>query len=459
MNDKKSSEDEFFVEDIGEEFDFGDDQSSEQKIPASGGSPRGPNKIVLTVALILIIGAGGYFGYKYFYAASPTGITTAEKKPSATQSTLPAPLSAKPVKTATDIKPTVQAPAPAQIPQSKPLTETPKTPPVIPQSQTTLTESEIAKAFSTEPSAGIKPPLPLPAEAPPTQTPLPAQIPKAPTQEEIKSPKSLLPAKTELTPAEPKEGSIQDLQKELFTPKPKEIPPHPMIQRGPAATQPTVKQMNPNVPVEVKVQPLEQVQIREIKTPPPPSVMEFEQINKTMEAMTQLNRHMENNLNQIKYLDAYTREISETVSKLNSQISAMDNRILALTNTATSLSKDVGSVRNEVGHVKQALGDEGLYFEATPPPVGLPMRGGAIRDENILINTAPKKCRVEDTLINAGEPEYALHAVIPGRAWLKSNTGQILTVTEGDAIGNYGKVLVIDPANGVVLTNSGISFR
>jgi intracellular multiplication protein IcmG len=45
---------------------------------------------------------------------------------------------------------------------------------------------------------------------------------------------------------------------------------------------------------------------------------------------------------------------------------------------------------------------------------------------------------------------YTVQAIIPGRAWLKNDSGETVTVAEGDIIKNYGKIIKIDPYDGVV---------
>lgn len=52
-----------------------------------------------------------------------------------------------------------------------------------------------------------------------------------------------------------------------------------------------------------------------------------------------------------------------------------------------------------------------------------------------------------------------VYAIIPGRAWLRSPNGKTLTVTEGDTLAEFGKVLKIDASNGVVITTSGVTLR
>lgn len=50
---------------------------------------------------------------------------------------------------------------------------------------------------------------------------------------------------------------------------------------------------------------------------------------------------------------------------------------------------------------------------------------------------------------------YNVQAIIPGRAWLKSDNGETITVAEGDTIRNLGRITKIDPYDGVVEINTG----
>lgn len=50
---------------------------------------------------------------------------------------------------------------------------------------------------------------------------------------------------------------------------------------------------------------------------------------------------------------------------------------------------------------------------------------------------------------------YNVQAIIPGRAWLRSDAGETVTVAEGDMIKNLGRVTKIDPYDGVVEVNTG----
>jgi hypothetical protein len=50
---------------------------------------------------------------------------------------------------------------------------------------------------------------------------------------------------------------------------------------------------------------------------------------------------------------------------------------------------------------------------------------------------------------------YSVQAIIPGRAWLKSDSGETVTVAEGDEIKNYGRITKIDPYDGIVQIDVG----
>lgn len=54
---------------------------------------------------------------------------------------------------------------------------------------------------------------------------------------------------------------------------------------------------------------------------------------------------------------------------------------------------------------------------------------------------------------------YFVQAVIPGRAWLRGADGSAITITKGDKIPGYGRVVAIDPYSGTVAMSSGIKLR
>ena len=152
--------------------------------------------------------------------------------------------------------------------------------------------------------------------------------------------------------------------------------------------------------------------------------------SETQESIKELKTTIENitndltaNVNQIKELQNNLKDISRSIGNVNSNINNVDSKILNLTNTVDSLSMNIKKYTQE-------------------------------EDLDLTVHVKPSE---PDLFSNT--PEYLVHAVIPGRAWLKSSSGQIITVTEGDSLGDYGKIALIDTANNLVRTSSGVVFR
>ncbi|HSW71434.1 MAG TPA: hypothetical protein VLH77_05590 [Gammaproteobacteria bacterium] len=58
--------------------------------------------------------------------------------------------------------------------------------------------------------------------------------------------------------------------------------------------------------------------------------------------------------------------------------------------------------------------------------------------------------------IQAGyKTNYTVQAIIPGRAWLRSENGETVTVAEGDVLKSLGRVTKIDPYDGTILIDTG----
>ncbi len=154
--------------------------------------------------------------------------------------------------------------------------------------------------------------------------------------------------------------------------------------------------------------------------------------NEIRNAIQNISDEMTINVNNIKQLETTISALNTTVEQLNKAINAMDNRVLGLTETVDALSQDLANV-------KKVMIDEDMDL-ASP---------GTVKFSN----------KKQTQPIGNSTPTYTVHAIIPGRAWLKSASGQIITVTEGDKIGDYGTVAVIDSANGLVRTSSGIILK
>ncbi len=72
------------------------------------------------------------------------------------------------------------------------------------------------------------------------------------------------------------------------------------------------------------------------------------------------------------------------------------------------------------------------------------------KQQQSVVVTSPSRASKSDA-----KQMYTVQAIIPGRAWLKSDAGDTVTVAEGDLLRDYGRVTKIDPYDGVVDIDTG----
>lgn len=147
------------------------------------------------------------------------------------------------------------------------------------------------------------------------------------------------------------------------------------------------------------------------------------------ENINELKTNIENITKELSFNATQIKELQDNLKEISHSISKVDTKILNLTNTIDTLS----------ANVKKYTQDEDLDLIANIKPS---------EASDLFANNSTKNT-----------PEYVVHAVIPGRAWLKSTAGQIITVAEGDVLGDYGKIALIDSGNNLVRTSSGVVFR
>jgi intracellular multiplication protein IcmG len=112
---------------------------------------------------------------------------------------------------------------------------------------------------------------------------------------------------------------------------------------------------------------------------------------------------------------------SAQVSQLQTQFQGVSNEVVELKQTLSALIKALEVLASQVQDLRQA--------QQLRPATFMPFKP---------------------------EVTYFLKAVVPGRAWLESTTGELITVKQGDAIPEYGTINKIDHNEGWVETSSGL---
>ena len=152
------------------------------------------------------------------------------------------------------------------------------------------------------------------------------------------------------------------------------------------------------------------------------------QTTQLQNAVDSITQEITANINQIKQLEVKINDLANALNKTNQNIGNIDAKMLGLTETVDSITRDVSNMKK------------------------------IIAEDDLDIASNSNKLTAEPKLTYK-PPEYSIHAIIPGRAWLKATSGQIVTVAEGDVIGDYGTIAVIDASNNLVRTSSGVSFK
>jgi uncharacterized coiled-coil protein SlyX len=188
---------------------------------------------------------------------------------------------------------------------------------------------------------------------------------------------------------------------------------------GSGAKNPDLFSAPPAAPVQPQVAP-----------PPKPAELEAleENVKKSQERMGKL--------------ESKFSELMDSMGSLNQGMSQVTRELSTISDSVQKLNKDVKTLKSQSqAPAQQAPAQQQQGLKQQP-------------DEKY--ETKP----VASGQMSVGStPTMSVHAIIPGRAWLKSKDGSTITVTEGDSLDRYGKVLVIDASNGVVITSSGVTLR
>lgn len=128
-----------------------------------------------------------------------------------------------------------------------------------------------------------------------------------------------------------------------------------------------------------------------------------------------------------KLMNQLQAEYSQKVTDMSSQAKAMQDQMQALNSRVAGLESQLSQLVQTLSRQTGMGGNANLNVVPAQPPVPV----------------------IESKV------SYNVQAIIPGRAWLKSDNGETLTVAEGDTIKELGRVTKIDPYDGVVEVNTG----
>lgn len=154
----------------------------------------------------------------------------------------------------------------------------------------------------------------------------------------------------------------------------------------------------------------------------PPPAPESETQNKMiMERLSNLENQNE------KFMNSLQTQFAQKMTDYENQNNVMQEKVHIL-------NKRISNMEASLNKMAQLLEEQGAVAKM---PVAVGVAG------------LPPSRAIEPRLA------YTVQAIIPGRAWLKSDAGDTVTVAEGDILKDYGRIIKIDPYDGIVQIDTG----
>lgn len=146
------------------------------------------------------------------------------------------------------------------------------------------------------------------------------------------------------------------------------------------------------------------------------------------------------------------KKMEEQEQTYKQQIQLLESDLAKISQSSAHTYKGIDSLQQDVHNLSNAvkiLTEQIRSLKQPPKPATKPKE------------SAPSKPKKKHQTPASSEaiPSLCVYAIIPGRAWLKTTSGKTITVSEGDTIAEFGRVLKIDAGNALVVTSSGVIIR
>lgn len=137
---------------------------------------------------------------------------------------------------------------------------------------------------------------------------------------------------------------------------------------------------------------------------------------------------------------------SATSSQLESEVNSIDNKVSSNTSSINQIQSQLNSLQNSIdgiannrGNVNDAISQLALEVKKL---------AADIKKNKVAEKPAPAAPMIPPVT-------YYLRAVVPGRAWIYGTNKRSASITVGDRVKQYGRVLAINAQEGMVVTSSG----
>jgi len=128
-------------------------------------------------------------------------------------------------------------------------------------------------------------------------------------------------------------------------------------------------------------------------------------------------------------------------SRLQTDVYAMQKQIIDVTQTVGGMTASLNDIKQSMEQINDKMEQQSQQM----------VRLQSIKRTKRRASTP----RVKKVTPQVEQTQYYIQAIIPGRAWLMSTKGAMLTVSQGSAVPGYGDVRLINPKLGRIFMSSG----
>lgn len=176
------------------------------------------------------------------------------------------------------------------------------------------------------------------------------------------------------------------------------------------------------------------------------------------QSMAAANPAMSQTQEEMKQLENTVNQVMDALNKMDQKISLIGREFFAVSDNVNRLSQEVAELKTRRASPAPAV------KRPTPvpkKPVRRPERAPVsveTSSEEAILEEPTRSAPPKPTHSNR-KSEFVIHAIIPGRVWLRAPDGSTFTASTGDVIPGYGKAMVIDAPSASVVTSSGVVIR
>jgi len=132
---------------------------------------------------------------------------------------------------------------------------------------------------------------------------------------------------------------------------------------------------------------------------------------------------------------------SSVVDRLNT----LEQQVNSQQTSLERLNSQITDLQNSVGNIDSKISTLSSTVQAVADIIAQQQAAAA----------AKKAAEKKAMHVTVPKPIYYVKALVPGRAWLATQDGGTITVSLGNNLPGYGRVEVIDPNQGTLITSTG----